>query len=339
MKLMQKILVCLMVTMVAMFGLTGCLERDKAPTLTLEGTETVELTFGESYEEPGFVATDFKGNNIADAVEVEVPDMEGVGDYKVKYSLTSNEITVTAERLVQIRHKVPNLEDEESAAAYYNKGIPILIYHNVYNPDNPPSNLHANYISTTDLESHLQYLVDEGYYFPTWQEIRDFVDCKIDLPEKSIVLSFDDASRDWITNGIPVLESYDIRATSFVIVSWKGEEMASYDLKNVELQSHSYDMHKAGGNIGHGGIFPALSYEDAMADLEKSKEIIGNNDAFAYPFGDYTDQCMQIIEDAGFLCAVTTVNGKIHPGDNPYELNRVRINLGTDLETFKSLIK
>ena len=76
-----------------------------------------------------------------------------------------------------------------------------------------------------------------------------------------------------------------------------------------------------------------------MEDLRKSKEIIGNNDAFAYPFGDYTDYCMQIIEDAGYLCAVTTVGDKVYPGDNPYALSRLRVSLGDDLEAFKEMIE
>ena len=346
---------CILWILMVLFvlGLSGCEEVDKTPTLTLEGPETLEITLGDGYPEHGYSATDYEGNDITNKVNLELPDLDLAGDQIVKYTVTDQGETVTATRILKIRHKEPPVLEsyemydsyEDYAAAYdtyyayMNKGIPILMYHNVYDPENPPENLHDNYISTTDLESHLQYLVDEDYYFPTWQEVRDFVDGKIDLPEKSIVLSFDDGSRDFITYGIPVLESYDIRATSFVIVSWKGEELAAMDLHNVELQSHSYDMHKGGGSIGHGGIFTALYYEDALADLKKSVEIIGNGDAFAYPFGDYTDYCMQTVEDAGFLCAVTTEHGKVYPGDNPYALSRIRVSLGTDLELFKSMIE
>ena len=214
-----------------------------------------------------------------------------------------------------------------------------MMYHYVYDPADPPENLNANYISTTDLESHLQYLTEEGYYFPTWREVRDFVDGKIALPEKSIVLCFDDGSKNFIEHGIPLLEEYGVKATSFVIASKNGEEMAEMDLDYVQLQSHSYDMHRGGGYIGHGGVFTALSYEEALADLKQSVEILGNGDAFAYPFGDYTDACMQIVADAGFLCAVTTENGQVYPGDNPYALSRVRVSLDTDVELFKAMIE
>ena len=98
-------------------------------------------------------------------------------------------------------------------------------------------------------------------------------------------------------------------------------------------------MHRGGGYIGHGGIFTALGYEEALADLKTSIEILGNGDAFAYPYGDYTDYCMQTVEDAGFLCAVTTEYGRVYPGDNPYALSRVRIALGNGLEIFQSLVQ
>ena len=98
-------------------------------------------------------------------------------------------------------------------------------------------------------------------------------------------------------------------------------------------------MHRPGGNIGHGGIFTALSYDEALADLQKSIEICGSSDAFAYPYGDYNDSCRQVVEDAGFLCAVTTQAGKAYPGDNPMLLPRVRMSLGQSLDQFISMVQ
>ncbi|MBR3756510.1 MAG: polysaccharide deacetylase family protein [Firmicutes bacterium] len=328
---------------------------DKTPTLTLKGPEEVELTLGQEFHEDGYTATDYRGNVITAIVKKEMPDLNIVGDQFIKYSVTRNGKTATAYRLVKVRHKAPPVLEsyelyesyEAYEEAYYayqeylNHDLPILMYHNVYDPANPPENLHSNYISTVDLEAHLQYLKDENYYFPTWQEVRDFIDMKIDLPEKSIVLCFDDASNGFIENGIPLIEKMQVPVTSFVIGITKGERMAEMakDLQYVSLQSHSYDMHRGGGRIGHGGVFTALSYEDGMADLKQSVKQLGNGDAFAYPFGDYTPLCRQIVEEAGFLAAVTTVNGKAYPGSDPYLLPRVRINLGNDLEQFKDLIK
>ncbi|MBR4019713.1 MAG: polysaccharide deacetylase family protein, partial [Firmicutes bacterium] len=283
---------------------------DKTPVLTLKGETEVALVMGQDYQEDGYTATDYQGNVITALVKKEMPDLTIAGDQFIKYSVTSHGKTAIAYRLVKVRHKQPPVlkgyeeyesyeayaADYETYYAYLAKGLPVLMYHNVYDPEDPPVNLHNNYISTTDLESHLQYLKEQDYYFPTWKEVRDFVDMKIDLPEKSIVLCFDDASDGFIEHGIPLIEKYQVPATSFVIGITKGEQMAAMkpDLQYVQLESHSYDMHKGGGHIGHGGVFTALSYEDGLADLKQSMEILGSGQAFAYPFGDYTDLCRQV---------------------------------------------
>ena len=107
----------------------------------------------------------------------------------------------------------------------------------------------------------------------------------------------------------------------------------------LTFQSHSYDMHRAGGNIGHGGIFPVMPHDDAVADLRKSMEVCGNGDAFAYPYGDYNDSCLQAVKDAGFLCAVTTEYGRANPGDDPLLLPRVRMSHQQSLESFIKLVE
>ena len=98
-------------------------------------------------------------------------------------------------------------------------------------------------------------------------------------------------------------------------------------------------MHKAGGYIGHGGIFTALSHDEAVSDLQESIKICKNGDAFAYPFGDYTDACTQAVSDAGFLCAVTTEYGRVYPGDNPLVLPRIRMTHGQSLNEFISMVE
>jgi hypothetical protein len=97
-------------------------------------------------------------------------------------------------------------------------------------------------------------------------------------------------------------------------------------------------MHRAGGSIGHGGIFTAISEADGLADLKKSIEICGSGDAFAYPFGDYNDSSEKMVEEAGFLCAVTTEYGKAKPGQDPLLLPRVRMSLGQSLTAFQNKV-
>lgn len=219
-------------------------------------------------------------------------------------------------------------------------GLAICMYHYVYDKADPPDDLNNNYIEVHALEEELKYLVENEYYFPTWEEVRQFVDGELLLPEKSVVLTFDDGAKSFLELGIPLFNKYKIPATSFLITSKDGEKkVEKYAGDYVLFQSHSDNMHRGGGNIGHGGIFPVMSHDDAVADLKKSIEICGHGDAFAYPYGDYTDDCVKAVEDAGFLCAVTTEYGRTNPGDNPLLLPRVRMLEGQSLESFKGLVE
>lgn len=233
--------------------------------------------------------------------------------------------------------RVKNTATEEDHKA---NGLAICMYHYVYDEADPPDDLNSNYIEVHALEEELKYLVENDYFFPTWEEVRQYVEGDLLLPEKSVVLSFDDGAKSFLELGLPLFDKYEIPATSFLITSKDGEKkVAEYQSDYVTFQSHSDNMHRAGGNIGHGGIFTAMSHDDAVADLKKSIEICGHGDAFAYPYGDYTDDCRKAVEDAGFLCAVTTENRRAEVGDDPLLLPRVRMSQGQSLESFISLIE
>ena len=220
-------------------------------------------------------------------------------------------------------------------------GLAICMYHYVYDKDNPPKDkLNSNFIEVHALEEELQYLTENNYYFPTWEEVEKFVSGDYLLPEKSVVLTFDDGAYSFLNLGVPLFEKYKVPVTSFLIGNIDGEKkVKKYASEYMTFQSHSYNMHRGGGNIGHGGIFPVMSHDDAVADLQKSIEIGGNSDAVAYPYGDYNDSCVQAVKDAGFKCAVTTEYERAKPGDNPLLLPRVRMSMGQSLESFKKLVK
>lgn len=219
-------------------------------------------------------------------------------------------------------------------------GLSICMYHYVYDENDPPEELNSNYIEVHALEEELKYLVDNDYFFPTWKEVRQYIDGELLLPEKSVVLTFDDGAKNFLRLGVPLFNKYKIPVTSFLITSKDGAaKVKKYASDYVTFQSHSDNMHRAGGNIGHGGIFPALSYEEALADLEKSVDICGHGEAFAYPYGDYTDDCVNAVEGAGFLCAVTTEYERVYPGSNPLLLPRIRMLEGQSLDSFKGLVE
>ena len=305
-------------------------EESSSASIVLEESGALQIKLGDVFTEPGYTATDEDGTDLTSFVQVDTSALNRAGNQQVIYSVEGkNGVITEVSRQVEI---LPNTE-------YETAGLPICMYHYVYDPAEPPENPDSNFISTTALAEEMQYLHDNGYYFPTWQEVRDYVDGKLLLPEKSIVLTFDDGP-NYMYLGPPILEKYQTPATSFVIASyWDSKEMLyGYSSDYLTFQSHSYKMHQGGGSIGHGGIYTAMSREEVLSDLQISFEICGNHDAFAYPFGDYTEEGCAVLEEAGLLCAVTTENNKCYPGDNPYLLPRVRMIGTQSLAQFISAI-
>jgi peptidoglycan/xylan/chitin deacetylase (PgdA/CDA1 family) len=137
---------------------------------------------------------------------------------------------------------------------------------------------------------------------------------------------------------VPILKKYNIPATSFLITSWNDPKNITTNKDLITFMSHSHAMHDGGCEGGHGGLFRCLEHDKAIADLETSRQIINGGDVFCYPFGDYTDQAIQELKEAGFKMAVTTEYGKAEPGMNPLLLPRVRISQTTSLNAFINAI-
>jgi len=288
------------------------------------------MTLGDKFKEPGYYARDSKGNDLTEDVAVSGLELTRAGDQKISYTVTNPEgYTTKVYRNVKVK---PN-------KGYKTSGLPICMYQYVYDDNDPPEGKNSNYISAGKLEEELKWLNEHDYYYPTWQEVIDYLNGELILPEKSVVITFDTASTSFFKNALPLLEKYKIPATCFIVTSKDGvNKISKYNSAYLEFQSNSDNMHRGGGDVGHGGIFTKLSHDEALADLKKSIEITGSDDVFAYPFGDYNDSCKEIVKEAGFKCAVTTRQGRAMPGDDPYTLPRQRMGNDQSMETFRALV-
>lgn len=287
--------------------------------INLNGCVDTYVKQGNPYMESGCHAIDrTTGKKITQVKTAGNVDTSKVGNYQITYEVTQEDITVKKTRNV---HVVAAKDFKENTM-----GIPVLMYHYVYTKNDMPKKLNSNYILDTDLEEQLKYLTQNHYYYPSYQELVAYVNGKISLPEKSVILTFDDGQKGFLKYGIPLLEKYKVPATSFVIGTKDGaKKVKQYASEYISFQSHSYDMHKAGGYIGHGGIISAFTKQQILADLKKSYDMAQNSEAFAYPFGDVTDIAKEAVQESNTICAFTTHYGKVKKGADVTCLPRVRV--------------
>lgn len=300
--------------------------------MTLGGSKDTYVLTGEDYLEAGCHAVDLDGGDVTKSITIDGSvDTSKPGTYTVIYTASD-----ASGAIAQTKRNVHVVDSFEANAL----SIPVLMYHYVYSADEPPANLNNNYLLDSKLEEQCAYLAANNYYYPSFQELRAFVEGTHTLPAKSVVLTFDDGEAGFLKYGVPVLNKHGVPATSFVVCSDAdaAEKITLNASEAVQFQSHTYNMHRDGSNVGQGGVIHALSRQQIYDDIRQAQAILGTTEAVAYPYGDNNETAWAALSDANVLCAFTVKNDRIRPGDNPLALNRVRISGEYTMDGFKSLV-
>ncbi len=215
-------------------------------------------------------------------------------------------------------------------------GIPVLYYHSVL-PDSEVTTRNEVTISPENLKTQLQLVKDLGYTTITMSELNDYIINNKEIPKKSILITFDDGYADNYVHAFPILKELDMKATIFVISSGidGGYYMSSDQLKDmvnygIDIESHT---------VNHVHL-DTLSYEEQLKELKDSKatiEKITNKEvlSIAFPFGDYNENTLKAVTDAGYSIAFTTNRGLANRTDNKIALDRIYVSSEYSIDTFK----
>lgn len=218
---------------------------------------------------------------------------------------------------------------ERVETAPYEKPVPILMYHDIDVPpaDSPYPEL---FVSAGDFGRQLDWLDSEGYEPITVEALTLARAGKATLPDKPIVLSFDDGLRG----------QYENAATALATYGWPGVLYLKVDsLKEGELTDEMVaSMIERGWELGaHTISHPDLTQLDPSQlrrEVDGSRRILADRfgapvDSFAYPAGSYDDTVLAAVDRAGYSSAVTVEPGLDEADDDPLALPRIRIE-GTD---------
>lgn len=305
-----------------------------SPEITLKGKNEYTVYFTDSkeatYKEDGYIAVDNYDGDITNQVEVvDKVDYKTKGKYKITYKVKdSSGNEASAERIINVKKKTVS-----AVTSGTGRGISILMYHFFYSEEANEQAKDNNYLEIKLFEEQIKYLKDNNYYFPTWSEVRDFVDGKKTLPEKSAVITIDDWHKSVPKYAVPILNKYGVPATCFLMTTWEtGLYFKNYSSPYINFQSHTHNMHFL--TCDGYGKFTCINHDEGLKDLQTSISIVGSNDVLAYPFGHVNEQVLAITKEAGFKAGVTTVFGKAKKGMDPYLLPRIRVIRGESLQTF-----
>ncbi len=203
------------------------------------------------------------------------------------------------------------------------KGIPVLEYHE--GADSVDAYIYN--VPPEDFRQQLDYLKSQGY---TTISMLDYMKArrgKMELPQKPIILTFDDGYEDNYTTLLPILEKYGMKATVYVITNQIGQP----DYLNW---NQLRDMQARGIEIGsHTANHDLLTQMDAQRredEVHLSKLLLEWNGihtvyTFSYPNGAFDDTMPALLEKNQYLTAVTGDAGLNTFATNPYFMQRVNI--------------
>ncbi|SDE87163.1 polysaccharide deacetylase family protein [Sporomusa acidovorans] len=221
--------------------------------------------------------------------------------------------------------------DSNRAANSSLADVPILNYHKVDNF------YHALSVSPQEFEEQMAYLAKNGFTTITPDQLMAYLNHDRELPEKPIIITFDDGYLDNYTNAYPVMKKYGFTATIFLVTNLVGHDerfMTWEQVQTMQQDGFVFGSH----TVSHIPL-NKLPREQAMAELiDSRKEIeyrLGTKTRyFAYPTGAYNSQVEEMVKQAGYKAAFTIRYGQAGAESNPYALERIPIFRGQ--HTFRS---
>ena len=247
--------------------------------------------------------------------------------------------------------------DVEGVGTVDSKRVAVLCYHHLAPEEEGLHENNDSVIPVEQFQNQMKYLYDEGYYTVTIKEIYDFIQGEIELPEKTVLITFDDGYESNYTYAYPILKEYELKATIFLIgkgiIDYENglqgvipkvskeqiDEMVKSGL--VSFENHTFDLHKY---IEDKPASLVKDVSELEEDFQKYGDFVEQYNlpkplAIAYPYGHSNRKLINTAERFGYKLGFTIKNGYIKKGDKAMTLSRFIIYPYYSLNTFSDIVK
>jgi peptidoglycan/xylan/chitin deacetylase (PgdA/CDA1 family) len=217
--------------------------------------------------------------------------------------------------------------------------LPILMYHHVN--DLPRTVTDAQLrdltVPTRSFKHHLEFLESTGVQTVSLDELIEHLEGGPPLPERAVILSFDDGYEDNYRLAYPLLRQYRMTATFFVVANLVGqpgymtwEQLREMQRHGMSIESHSLDHLDL-------SIQPRAELQRQLFESRRKLDLNLPRPVrfLAYPSGAYNPLVISATKLAGYRAAVSINHGHVQRRTGIYELNRVRVK---GAETIDSLV-
>jgi len=217
--------------------------------------------------------------------------------------------------------------------------VPIIMYHAVEDEPRPAKYKHF-YVTASEFAFHVRWLRIAGYQPVSLDTLLAAMDGEATLPEKPIVLTFDDGYENLMRNAAPLLAELGWPYTVFLVserIGGKNDWVVPEGYEPTPLLSWPQILELSAQ--GFAQFQPHTATHPKLKELDKSairREIADCRDrlqdrlqaamtCLCYPYGDYDPLVVEIAREEGMLMAVTTEFGRVRRNDDRLALPRVSI--------------
>ncbi len=247
---------------------------------------------------------------------------------------------------------VSRCHDARVAATAPKSTVTVLMYHHIL-PGEQAGRFSGNSIVTyvEDFEAQLDFLQKNGYKTVNPMQVEAFFYEKKPLPDKAVLITFDDGYLSNAVYAYPQLKKRGMRATIFLVTGHLGEcgqvfspsLVQMMDTKTIQSTAdvftyacHTDDLHKI--QRGTSALCVAGNDERA-ADFRKCRACIqtipgGCVTAFAYPYGAYNEQVKASLKAAGITLAFRASEGVVTADSDVYALPRFPVDNSVSFSQF-----
>lgn len=210
----------------------------------------------------------------------------------------------------------------------YRINVPIIVYHSVRPTDPLHSPLQKEFeVSPEIFENQLLFLRDNGFTVISFSALLDGLAKKNSLPEKPVILTFDDGWMNQYIYAFPLLKKYGMTGTFFVFTNAIGHpHFLSWDqIKEMDRVGMTIANHTKSHPFLFNITDDHLLYDEIITSKQILEEHLGKKvDFFAYPFGRYNAPSVVMVKKAGFSAARSTYAGAYHSRNDIFTLKSIQ---------------
>ena len=274
---------------------------------------------------------------------------------------------------LEIKKKVVDLE--ERMGVEREVSVPILMYHHLIPKGTQVGDgdkYNQAILTVEQFQEQMAFLASRGYTTIDFDEYYQWVEEGTKLPEKPIIITFDDGYESNYRYAFPILKRYGFKATIFVIVSRRPDfnpksyeprklthmswnQMRAMSLSGlISFHSHTYDLHHfvevdERGRKDRALVARAYLPDKKRRETEKEhlakvrkdlelakktmeKELGKEVNVISYPFGASSKKVQGIAQELGYTMGVSVVPGYNHKDQRLMALRRINISPQDNLQ-------